>query len=186
MKFKALLFIVFAYQFNFGQVETIINENQTPTEKFTYTQFDIAVPFKGNKNRGAYYSDGSRDDNWFVPDGLGAKFGYGVHYKKWIGLSANSGIDFYGSYKLVTVPVFTNLRISPRIGEESRIILQYGVGKSFALGRGHLQGSYQRMSIGIESEGICLFIEGNNHGYTVGNSIDEVYSINLGFCLFSF
>ncbi|WP_256476859.1 hypothetical protein [Flavobacterium sp. NRK F7] len=42
------------------------------------------------------------------------------------------------------------------------------------------------MSIGLEFEGICLFIEGNNHGYTVGNSIDEVYSINLGFCLFNF
>ncbi|WP_130733367.1 hypothetical protein [Flavobacterium sp. J27] len=187
MKIKILFFIGFVYQFSFGQVETIINENQAPTQKITYTQFDIVVPFKGNKNRGNYYSDGSQNNNWFVPDGLGAKFGYGIHYNKWIGVSANSGLDFYGSYKLVTAPVFTNFRISPRIDEETRITAQYSIGKSFAIGRGNLQGIYQKVSIGIETgEGICICIEGNFHGYFVENALDKVYSINIGLCLFNF
>lgn len=82
------------------------------------------------------------------------------------------GLDFYVSYKLVTAPIFTNFRISPKIGENTRVTLQYGVGKSLAIGRGNLQGTYQKGSIGIENgDGICLFIEGNNHGFIIGNSI---------------
>ncbi|VXB26473.1 conserved hypothetical protein [Flavobacterium sp. 9AF] len=187
MKFKILFFILFIYQCSFGQVETTINGDKTSSKKNTYTQFDLVVPLKGNKNRGESYSDGSENNNWFVPDGIGAKFGYGIHYNKWIGISANSGLDFYSSYKLVATPIFTNFRLSPKIGNQSRITLQYGIGKSFAIGRGNLQGTYQKGSIGIETaEGICLFIEGNSHGYKVNNSIDKVYSINVGICLFNF
>lgn len=189
MKIKASLFIVLLSYFGYSQNALWIeNSNEIPSNKnITYTQFDLAIPFKGNTNRGANYSDGSTDNNWFIPDGIGAKFGYGIHHNKWIGVSLNSGLDFYASYKLVTTPVFTNFRISPKVGNETRITAQYGIGKSFAIGRGNLQGKYQKASIGIENgDGICLFIEGNFHGYAIGNSIDNVYSINLGICLFNF
>ena len=77
--------------------------------------------------------------------------------------------------------------MSPKIGEETRITLQYGVGKSFAIGRGDLMGTYQKISLGLENtNGICLFVEINNHGYKIRNNIDEVYSISLGVSLISF
>ncbi len=189
MKTKFILFFLFIFQFGFTQNEILVNNSSDiPIEKkVTYTQFDIVIPFKGNKNRGESYPDGTTNTNWFLPDGIGAKFGYGIHYNKWVGISLNSSLDFYASYKLVTAPIYTNFRISPKIGKNTRITLQYGIGKSLAIGRGDLQGTYQKGSIGIENgDGICLFIEGNNHGFIIGNSIDKVYSINIGISLFNF
>lgn len=135
---------------------------------------------------GEQYTDGSKNEYWFLPDGIGTKFGYGVHYKKWLGVSLNSGIDWYASYKLVTVPAYMNFRLSPKIGDDTRITAQYGIGKSFALGRGNLQGTYQKFSLGLEnSDGHILFIEFNGHGYKTANNLDNVLSFSLGLTLIS-
>ena len=152
-----------------------------------YMQFDISIPLRGNKTYGEIDENGNRSDYWFLPDGIGATFGYGIHYNKWVGVAATSGIEWLGSDKLVAVPVFANFRLSPKIGKETRITLQYGVGKSFAIGRGDLMGTYQKISLGLENtDGICLFVEINNHGYKIKNNIDEVYSISLGISLILF
>lgn len=152
-----------------------------------YMQFDISIPLRGNKTYGEIDENGNRSDYWFLPDGIAAKFGYGIHYDQWFGIAATSGIDWFATKKLVAVPVFVNFRLSPRIGEEIRVTLQYGIGKSFAIGRGDLMGGYQKISLGLEnSDGICLFLEVNNHGYKLKNNIDEVYSINIGVALITF
>jgi hypothetical protein len=45
----------------------------------TYTQFDITIAVTGNPNREV---DPYIISNlFFIPDGIGSKFGYGVHYK---------------------------------------------------------------------------------------------------------
>ncbi|NHN27005.1 hypothetical protein FIA58_015080 [Flavobacterium jejuense] len=189
MKTKTIFILLFISYLGYSQDTDSINTSKvvSSTQKITFTQFDLTIPFKGNKKRGETFADGSTNDNWFIPDGVGAKFGYGLHHNKWIGVSVNSGIDFYASYKLIALPVFTNFRISPKIGQETRITAQYGLGQSFAIGRGNLQGSYQKASIGLENgDGICLFIEGNYHGYTVGNYLDKVYNFSIGICLFNF
>jgi hypothetical protein len=50
---------------------------------------------------------------------VGTKFGYGLHYKKWVGLAIHGGLNWYWSNKLVVAPVFANFRLNPKIGEES-------------------------------------------------------------------
>lgn len=152
-----------------------------------YMQFDLTIPLRGNKTYGAIDAYGNRSDYWFLPDGVGAAFGYGIHYNKWVGVAATTGLDWLGTDKLVAVPLYANARISPKIGEETRITLQYGIGKSVAIGRGNLIGTYEKISIGLEStDGVMLFVEINNHGYKLRNSVDEVYSISVGLSLISF
>ena len=63
----------------------------------------------GNNER--YESEDYPNQNnkdWFIPDGLGLKIGYGIHYKKWITLGIHSGIDWKWEDKLVAVPVYLN------------------------------------------------------------------------------
>lgn len=85
-----------------------------------------------------------------VPNGLGSKIGYGVHYRKWLTLGIHSGLDWKWDDKLVAVPVYLNLGLSPKVGPETRIMLQAGYGKGFALGRGNLNGEYKKIKLGIE------------------------------------
>jgi hypothetical protein len=63
-------------------------------KKFTYTQFDVTVSMKGNPDRDEENPYTYEKGTWFLPDGLGSKFGYGIHYKKWIGLGIHSGINW--------------------------------------------------------------------------------------------
>jgi hypothetical protein len=42
--------------------------------------------------------------SFFIPDGIGSKFGYGVHYKKWIAVGVHSGLNWESS-KLVVAPI---------------------------------------------------------------------------------
>ena len=60
----------------------------------TYIQFDIAIPIKGNPDRGETDANGNKNSSWFLPDGLSSKLGYGLHYNKWIALGINFGIDW--------------------------------------------------------------------------------------------
>jgi len=53
-------------------------------KKITYLQFDIAASITGNSNRDNVQINGesSSSNAFFVPNGLGTKVGYGIHYKK--------------------------------------------------------------------------------------------------------
>ena len=53
-----------------------------------FTQFEVSIPLQGNKNRGEIYPDGRTNNSWFVPDGINANFGYGIHFNKWLGIVA--------------------------------------------------------------------------------------------------
>ena len=159
-------------------------ENKKSTYKTNrfFTQFDVSVPIKGNANRNDDFVNGveNTNKNWFVPDGLNAKFGYGIQQNRWIAVSIHSGIDWKVTEKLVAVPVFANFRISPAISSESRITLQIGYGKGFALGRGNLSGTYKKISLGLESdEDIIIFIELADYNIPV-NEFKSVGSISLG------
>lgn len=186
MKNKILILLFFIFNLSFAQVEITINDNNDiPVKKsLTFTQFEISVPLQGNKNRGEVYPDESTNDSWFVPDGINANFGYGLHYNQWLGLSANSGIGMKLSEKLIMTPVFANLRIMPKIAEETRLGIDLGFGQTFAIGRGNLSGTFKRIKLNLEADELQLFIEVISYGINLNNSSQG--SISIGIALVSF
>ena len=153
--------------------------------KFTYTQFDITVAIRGNPDANVVDEYTQKKGTWFLPDGLGAKLGYGVDYKKWIGLGIHSGMNWEWTDKLFVVPIFANFRLSPKVGEESRITLQLGIGKAMALGRGDLVGDYKKISLGLQNDDLLLFIELNHYALPINKQKDSG-NISLGISLISF
>ena len=155
-------------------------------QSFTYMQFDITIALTGNPNRDEVDPYTNKKQSFLIPDGIGSKFGYGVRYKKWIGLGIHSGINWEWSSKLVVAPVFANLRLSPKISDETRITLQAGLGKAIALGRGNLIGDYKKISLGVQTdEDLVIFIELNRYAIPV-NRQSEVSSLSIGVSLISF
>lgn len=191
MKIK-ILFFLFCIQYGFSQINNTIyttTESEKPIKKeVTFTQFEVSIPLQGNKNRGDYLPDGSKNDDWFIPDGVNANFGYGIHRNKWLGITANTGIGTKLSEKLVVVPVFGNLRIMPLINENSRLGVDIGLGKSFALGRGNLTGTFKRAKLIMESdhEEMQLFLEVLTYGFSKEYNGPEMTSISLGFTILTF
>jgi hypothetical protein len=185
MKNRFLVLFLVSITFSQAQESTTVDQKAS-FKDFTYSQFDLAIPLRGNPDRGEIALDGSKNDSWFLFDGVSAKIGYGVHYNSWIGISLNTGIEWKAYTKFVAVPVFGTLRISPKISDETRITLLTGYGKGFALGRGNLQGNYKKIALGIESdEGYCLFLELSEYGIKL-NNIDNVGSISFGLAFFLF
>lgn len=153
---------------------------------FTYTQFDVTLALTGNPDRDQVDTYTGEKQSFFIPDGIGSKFGYGVHYNKWIGIGIHSGLNWEWSQKLVVAPIFANLRLSPKVGSETRITLQLGLGKAIALGRGDLTGDYKKISLGLQtSDDLIIFIELNHYDFTP-NRQSEQGNISLGLSLISF
>lgn len=172
----------------FGFAQSYDSPPESTKISHFFTQFEFSVPIKGNPNRNEDYVDGVENTNksWFVPDGLSAKIGYGIQQNRWVGLSLHTGIDWKATEKLVSVPVYANFRLSPALSSESRVTLQVGYGKGFALGRGNLSGEYRKISLGIESdEDILLFIEVADYKIKV-REFNSVGSISLGLALRTF
>jgi hypothetical protein len=156
------------------------------SNKFTYIQFDAAFSIKGNPDRGETDLNGNTNNLWFLPDGLSSKIGYGIHHNKWIGLGIHSGIDWKWTDKLVVVPVFINLKLSPKIADDTRITLQLGLGKAIALGRGDLMGDYKKISLGLQTaDDLIILIEVNHYEIPINNQKD-IGSISLGLSLVTF
>ncbi|UQD57669.1 hypothetical protein FLAK523_02625 [Flavobacterium sp. K5-23] len=154
--------------------------------KNTYVQFDVTIPITGNPNRDEVDPYTNKSGSWFIPDGIGSKLGYGLHFKKWVALGIHSGLEWKFTDQLVVAPVFANFRLSPKINKEILISLQLGLGKTFALGRGDLMGEYKKISLGIQtSDGLLLFIEASSYGIPINNQ-KETGSLSLGISLISF
>lgn len=153
--------------------------------EFTYIQFDITASFTGNQD----YDDlpGYQNERrpWLMPDGLGSKLGYGVHYKQWVTLGIHGGLDWKWNEKLVAAPVYLNFGLSPKIGESSRLTMQVGYGKSFALGRGDLSGTYKKARLGITGDDRTIFVEIADFGFPL-HDYKTIGNVCLGVSLISF
>jgi len=155
-------------------------------KKITYFQFDVTLAFTGNPKSGEVDQYTNKKEPWLIPDGIGSKLGYGLDFKKWVGLGIHGGLNWDWSNKLVVAPVFANFRLSPKISDETRITLQLGLGKAIALGRGNLAGDYKKISLGIQNDDdILLFIEVNHYAFPINNQRDSG-NISLGISLISF
>lgn len=156
----------------------------------TFAQLALSVPLRGNPDEGNddYYED--NDDpsvfDYVVPDGIGAHLGYGVFYNSWIGISANTGIDFVGQQKLVTTPVYGMLTLTPFLKQEYGLLFQVGLGHTFALGRGNLSGTYQKYRLGAIIGGqLSIHFEANLYGFPIYD-FREAGSISIGVSLLDF
>ncbi|KAF2512538.1 hypothetical protein [Flavobacterium foetidum] len=165
-------------------VHSIVRSQAT---KFSYVQFDFAVSVTGNQDRYNSYdgSESTSSNAFFVPNGLGSQFGYGIHYKKWATLGVHSGVDWKWDDKAVAVPVFLNLGLSPKVGTETRIMLQVGYGKGFAIGRGNLNGEYKKLKLGIGSDDFILFAEIHDYAFPLHNQ-KSLGAISFGITLQDF
>lgn len=159
----------------------VTNEDVKPDgEKHYFGQFSLSVPIRSNPYRDEYYS--YTDDNgngaldagernysaldYVWPDGLSIHYGMGLHYKKWVGISANAGIDWLATGKLVTTPVYAALFFSPQFWDTTNLYLQAGYGYTFALGRGNLGGTYEKYRAGLNFDNdLVLYLEVNRYGF---------------------
>jgi hypothetical protein len=188
IKIRFVLFLLLSTNV-FSQVEkTIYNSADIkPKKQLTYTRFEISIPFRQNDTYGEYNNLGERSDYWFLPDGAGVTFGYGIHYRQRLCISANTGIIFVGTQKLVAIPIYALARITPIKTEETNFYIEFGYGKSLALGRGRLNNYFKKLALGIENgDGVSIFGFVEGHGYKTVQINNEIYYLGLGLCLTSF
>jgi hypothetical protein len=184
-KYSIAIQILFFSVNSFSQ--TIYTTIEGVKTKSTFTQFDISIPLQSNPYREQNDLDEKRNNSWFLPDGLSSSFGYGFHYNKWISIAIHSGIDWKISESLVVAPIFANFKLNPKLGiKPTRIVAQVGFGKSFALGRGNLEGLYKKLSLGVQTdEDLLLYIQISEYGFSLHNQ-KNIGSLSLGISLITF
>jgi len=153
--------------------------------KFTYVQFDVGISITGNPDYGDSPKYEGDKQPFLLPDGLGSKLGYGLQYKQWVTLGLHSGLDWKWNEKLVAVPVYLNFGLRPKIAEGTRITMEVGYGKSFALGRGNLSGTYKKARIGLTGDDKTLFIEVADFGFPL-YEYKSIGSLSFGISVITF
>ena len=197
-----LALLMLCSPFAFAQKpDTVFTTYSDPNEKEAkpqpyFLQVSLSIPIRANP----YSTDETYNDNgtvndpenkptvldYIIPDGLGAHIGYGLQLKSWVGISANTGIDWMASEQLVSAPVYGSIFFNPQIWEEYNITLQAGVGKAFALGRGNLSGTYQKYRLGfIQDNHGSLYLEANSYDFPI-HGRGSAGNISIGLSLFDF
>jgi len=167
MRATDLLFLLFFCCLGYSQ-ETP-KETDVKTPKKSYAKLDFSVPLRVNQYAGEIDPYTGENEYWFLPDGISARFGYGIKPVDWLGVGANFGIDWKGSKCLVVAPVFGTLKICPKSGMEIRFFAEAGLGRALALGKNDLAGYFKKISLGFEepqSGGIGLYIELCQYGFS--------------------
>lgn len=145
-----------------------------------YLKLDVSTPLKYNEHHDETDPQTGEKGYWFLPDGINARVGIGYNYDDLLTVGGATGIDWKAFQKIVTVPIFAETRLSPKVGEETRIYLTAGYGHAFALGRGNLNGNFQKYSLGVgNDEGSYFFLELNYYGFPI-QDFHSFATINLG------
>lgn len=192
MKTKLLfLFLISSYISYSQQPETTYVTINQDSEKRpvspVFTQIEINTSLIGNTESDDPSTSYDESRPWFLPNGIGIKYGMGIHKNRWVSLSMHSGIDWKANERLVAIPVYGNLRLSPKVSHDTRLVFQAGLGRGYAIGRGDMQGKYQKYTLGIESDknDLGLFIE--VAGYSFNLHQNEITGLfNIGFYIHNF
>lgn len=172
----SLLLLIVFQTLSFGQNEE--------TNSDTFYQFDVLIPLIRSE-RVETNNTSSSQDSKVIFNGISTKFGYGIQYKKWIGLSVHSGIDWALSEKLLAIPLYGNLRLSYGFESDLRITLQAGYGIGYGIINDYNFANYGKFSLGLETDNdFILFAEIS--AYNFKNNIPDVGFIGLGIALRTF
>jgi hypothetical protein len=144
-----------------------------------FAQAAFSFPLAVNPDHGEPTGYEDEKESFFLPDGLSAHVGAGVHYRGCVGVGMNVGLDWKLNQKLVSAPVYVSLFLNPHFNEYDSAFFQAGYGRAYALGRGDLHGVYQKYRVGFLSDGLLIFAEANLYGYGL-NNIKEMGSISFG------
>ncbi|WP_136667192.1 hypothetical protein [Flavobacterium sp. H122] len=141
-----------------------------------FKQFEITTSLSINDEDDDPYTEEDESKPLFIPNSLGVKYGFGLQKNKWLGISFNTGIDIRLKQKLVAVPLFANLRLSPFFrDEQGRLVINLGYGRGYAIGRGDMQGRYRRINLSFEGpENIGLLVELSDYGFHFNNKPSNV------------
>lgn len=153
-----------------------------------FGQLAISIPLtatpEASKNGDQYNTNTVFD--YVIPNGLSANFGLGLHLNEWAGISANTGIDWIASEKLVTAPMYGSIMLKPYVHNDNSVLLQFGYGYSFALGRGDLSGDFQKYRLGyVVEDTVSLYLELNQYGFPLYD-MNPAGSICVGVSFFDF
>lgn len=149
------------------------------SQKKTFTQFEISFPLRVNPEFNF------QGEDFFIPDGISSKFGYGVRLNDLLGLSIHGGIDYKIISELVSTPIYGQLTVLPKMSVDSRLLFQAGLGRTFAIGRGNLSGPYLNFKFGVTNgDAFSIFIDFASFGYNLHR--EPVRSLSLGFALITF
>lgn len=194
MKFLHKIAVILLFPLcSFGQT-VYITGDVTPDEdkekytgKYIFSQFALSMPFRANPDSGEVMDEETGEtESWFLPDGISAYGSFGVHYKYWVGIAVNAGLEGRIQPKLVSVPVYASVLFNPQFNGESGLLIEYGYGRAFALGRGDLSGAYSKFKIG--------FIADNEYYFYIDFSRTDIQiyefnflrSVSLGISIFDF
>lgn len=168
--FFTLLFIGFSAQSQFYP------ELQPKAERgFKYIFFGVSLPLRHHLD-----ADAEVDNLRFLPDGINTKFGLGIHYNRWLASGIHTGTEWRASEKLVSIPVYNNIRIAPKINEFTRIVVQPGAGWAFGIGHGDKNGYYWKTTVGFENiDGTFIYAEYSQYGFSLDDS-GQIRAISFG------
>jgi hypothetical protein len=145
------------------------NDLPKKAKRFIST-FNLAIPVIENQES---------EKQCYNADGVIFRSGAGLVIYKWIGAEVNAGVDWSNSNCIVIVPVFGSLRVSPKISDDTHIILDYGRGRSLTLGDSHLAGNFQKFSLGLASDRFGIYAEVNDYGFSNKNT-NHLVSLAFG------
>lgn len=179
MKACILLFILFFFYLGYSQKTPKENDGEKTSN--TYAKFDLSFPIKANQYAGEIDPYTGEREYWFLPDGISARFGFGLKPADWIGIGANLGIDWKGSKCLVVVPIYATLKICPKVESDTRIFIEPGLGRAFAFGKNDLSGYFKKISLGVEDtdSGLGLYLELCQYGFSK-NTAEKIGSFCVG------
>lgn len=149
----------------------------------------ISAPFRQNPEiKDEFHITGDEDaPDWFIPNGLNLAAGYGYQLKRLLCISINSGIDWRYDEKLWSVPVYGLVTLNTHPKKNTSLTLQAGLGYNFAIGRGNLNGTYQKYRLGISNfnKKFMIFTEVTRLGFAF-SSDRQLSSFSIGGAFINF
>lgn len=197
----SLNFILFASLFIssvvFGQQKDDTTVFITSTEKlkttkdkyedgYFFSQYALTFSFVGNPDSGEYNYDTQENEPMLMSEGLGGYASIGAHYHKWIGIAANTGLDYKFSYDLLSLPLYGSIISYLHFNDDSGFYLEGGYGATFSINKSLQPGNYQKYKLGvIIEERLSIYLDYSIIDFNQ-NQHNNVESFGIGISMINF